>query len=179
MAAGRGCGETARLRIFEPERVPGLRMDHLVVAVLKWLFAAVAVALWIGAGVMGEPARWPMVGMGLIFGSIGGGLIAYGLWSHRLEATLLASGRRVMAQFQAVELNTSISVSRGHPRGHPFRIVARWHDAEGQRLLVFRSRNLWFDPSEFIPHGPILVYMDPARPSRHLMDLSFLPVVQG
>ncbi|MEY4766014.1 MAG: hypothetical protein RI907_2687, partial [Pseudomonadota bacterium] len=55
---------------------------------------------------------------------------------------------------------------------------AQWHDAAHNELLIFKSSNLWFDPSQFIQNKKIPVYVDAADPSRYLVDLSFLPKVR-
>ena len=72
-----------------------------------------------------------------------------------------------------MELNGSLEVNGENP----YRIVAKWHDTANNRLHVFRSANLWFDPTDYVPEwNP--VYIDRNNPKRYHMETSFLPRLQ-
>jgi hypothetical protein len=40
---------------------------------------------------------------------------------------------------------------------------------------VFRSEDLWYDPSDHVKRETLTVYIDPADPRKHYVDVSFLP----
>ena len=113
--------------------------------------------------------------LGLVFTAIGGGIIIYGWWSARKEAFLRKNGHLIQAELQQVEVNEALEVNGVNP----FRIVAQWHDIKSNELFVFRSANLWFDPSAFVQCRTIPVYIDLSKPSRYHVDTSFLPKVRG
>lgn len=123
-----------------------------------------------------EHGIWILVVLGLVFTLVGGGMLGYGILASRRRAWLLANGRPVPAIFDHVEVNTTVAVNNKHP----FRIVGHWHDHTRNELHVYRSANLWVDPGPFVTDGQSLrVLIDPGKPSRYHMDISFLPKVRG
>jgi len=71
-----------------------------------------------------------------------------------------------------VQRNTSYSVNGQHP----WRIIVQWQNPATGKLHLFRSDNLWFDPSRFVAQQKqIRVLIDPQKPKRYSMDVSFLP----
>lgn len=150
-------------------------MNHTVITVIKWLFLAIGIGMLAGAVSLQSSAALPLWILGLVFASIGGGIIGYGWWSTKREAQLRQHGHLVQADFQQVELNEAIEVNGTSP----FRIVAQWHDAKNNELFIFKSANLWFDPSKFVRGRKIPVYVDLSKPSRYYVDTSFLPKVHG
>ncbi len=40
---------------------------------------------------------------------------------------------------------------------------------------VFKSQNLWFDPSAYVNTDTVAVYIDEDNPRKCCMDISFLP----
>lgn len=148
-------------------------MDHKVIILIKWLFLAIGLLLLVGAIFADPEAKLALTIMGVIFAGIGGGIIAFGRWSAQKEADLRQNGQLIEAEFQEVELNGSLEVNGEHP----YRIVAKWHDTSNNRLHVFRSANLWFDPTDYVPEW-IPVYIDRHNPKRYHMETSFLPKLQ-
>lgn len=148
-------------------------MDHKVITLIKWLFLAIGLLLLVGAIFVDPEAKLALTIMGLIFAGIGGGIIAFGQWSAQKEADLRQNGQLIEAEFKSVELNSSLEVNGEHP----YRIVAQWHDAPNNRLHVFRSANLWFDPTDYVPEW-VPVYIDRDNPKRYHMETSFLPRLQ-
>ncbi len=115
------------------------------------------------------------VGLGAVFSLIGGGMLLGMRASARRAQELRLHGARVQATFQAVERNTSLTVNGGHP----WRIVCQWQDPATGLLHVFHSQNLWFDPTPFVHQTELTVFVDRAKPKRHLVDVSFLPKLAG
>lgn len=117
-------------------------------------------------------------GGALILGIIGGAFFMVGILMVLVPlirkgrgAKLRESGQLVMAGFRSVEQNTSL-VMNGQS---PFRIVTQWQDPATANIHVFRSDNLWFDPTDHIPGESIPVYIRPDNPKRYWVDTSFLP----
>lgn len=117
-------------------------------------------------------------GIPVIFGVIGFVIIDAGITmlvvsalSTRKERWLRESGRAITTELQAVEVNTSVRVNNRHP----YQIVSQWLDPTTNEVHVFRSKNIWFNPEEFIQSNEIRVLIDPNNPKKYLMDTSFLP----
>ncbi|MEB3262961.1 MAG: DUF3592 domain-containing protein [Synechococcus sp.] len=120
-------------------------------------------SLWGGATVLG--------GMGFIFAGVGVATMVGMVLGRRGEEQLRQNGVAIYTDFQQVALNTSLTVNGRHP----FQIFTQWLDRTTGQVHGFRSRNLWFDPSPFIPEGKITVYLREGNPKRYVMDVSFLP----
>lgn len=120
-------------------------------------------SLWGAATVLG--------GMGFIFAGVGGGTMVGLLLARRGENELRQKGVAIYTEFQQVALNTTLTVNGRHP----FQIFTQWQDRTTGKVHSFRSRNLWFDPSPFLPEGKITVYLREGNPKRYVMDVSFLP----
>jgi hypothetical protein len=119
--------------------------------------------LWFGPTLLG--------GLGSIFGAIGAGMLLVRWASGRRAAELRLRGRRVLAKLQSIERNTSLAVNGAHP----WRIVCQWIDPATGMLHLFKSENLWFDPTPHVHAGELTVFVDPRNPRRYVVDVSFLP----
>lgn len=150
-------------------------METTTFAIIKWTFLLIGLAFLGAATQVSGGGAIVMLILGLAFASIGGGILGYGWWRARRDAELRERGQRIEAEFQQVELNTSLEVNGSNP----FRIVAQWHDTVRNEVHIFKSANLWFDPSDFVQGKKIPVYLDAANPSKYLVDLSFLPKVHN
>jgi len=120
-------------------------------------------SLWGGALIVG--------GMGTLFTLIGGSIFLGGLLSARREVYLRKHGLPIQAEFQNVQLNTSLKINGRHP----FRVISQWQNPVTSEVHVFESANLWFDPSGYIKDKKITVFIEAANPKRYCVDLSFLP----
>jgi Protein of unknown function (DUF3592) len=109
--------------------------------------------------------------MGGVFFLIGALMILVPLIRQGRGVKLRESGQLVVARVQSVEKNKGL-VMNGQS---PFRIVTQWQDPATATLHVFRSENLWFDPTDHIPGESINVYIRPDNPKRYWVDTSFLP----
>lgn len=117
-------------------------------------------------------------GVPLILAIIGGAFFLVGalmilvpLIRKGRGAKLRETGQLVVARVQGVEQNTGL-VMNGQS---PFRIVTQWQDPATATIHLFRSDNLWFDPTDHIPGESINVYIRPDNPKRYWVDTSFLP----
>jgi hypothetical protein len=119
--------------------------------------------LWLGTTITGV--------LGAVFLSVGGGMALYRQRQRRLAARLRAQGHAIEASIQGVEPNEAVSVNGRHP----FVVLCQWQNPATQEVHVFRSENLWFDPSDYLKRPKLRVFIEPENPKRYLVDLSFLP----
>ena len=110
-------------------------------------------------------------GMGGLFFVMGWVFILVNLRQRRIREKLKVDGIDVSAEIIGVERDPGITKNGVHP----FRIQAQWQHPETQAIPLFRSDPIWFDPKRFIHQSHVAVKVDMDKPSRHLMDLSFLP----
>ncbi|MDD1510313.1 DUF3592 domain-containing protein [Pseudomonas sp. CNPSo 3701] len=118
---------------------------------------------WIGSLILG--------GIGAVFLTLGLLFVLPPLLGKRRAAELLVTGTPVQAEVVDVELNGGLSINGRNP----YRIVAQWLNPQTNKLHVFRSENLWFDPGPYISESLVTVMIDPANPKRYSMDTRFLP----
>jgi len=118
--------------------------------------------------------RWLAVlvlgGIGSVFLLIGLALTVPMLRRRRNAAELKVSGRPIMAKVIDVSQNTSVKINGGSP----WRIQAQWLDPATNRMHVFDSDYIWFDPSPYVG-AEIRVLVDPDRASRYWVDTGGLP----
>jgi len=81
-------------------------------------------------------------------------------------------GREVEARVDAARPNRSIRVNGRHP----YRIYCHYRDPRTGEKTDYKSDNLWFDFDQVTIPERIRVLIDPRRPSRYLVDSSFLDV---
>ncbi|HOY69707.1 MAG TPA: DUF3592 domain-containing protein [Methylotenera sp.] len=119
--------------------------------------------LWGGATILGI--------LGGVFFAIGAGIALFSSLSQRNKSNLTSTGDAIEADFQSVELNTSFSANNSHP----YQILTQWLNPRTNELHVFKSENIWFDPTHHIKNKKIKVYIAPNNPKKYYMDISFLP----
>ena len=108
--------------------------------------------------------------MGLVFGGIGFWSLFAPRIKHRRKESFRENGITIHASYTGTEVNPSYAVNGRHP----YRITCRWRDPEDGTERIFRSENLWQDPSDQIESRHITtftVYMDPNKKKRYVMDL--------
>jgi len=120
-------------------------------------------ALWGGPLIVG--------GMGAAFFLIGAGLWLSTRLKGQRDEYLRARGMPIQTKFQGVEINRSFEVNGAHP----FRIVTQWQNPATSEVHIFKSNDLWFDPSDYIKHEQVTVFIEQNNPKNYLVDLSFLP----
>jgi len=120
-------------------------------------------SLWLGPTILS--------GLGVIFAAIGGGIVLAQRVGLRKRDYLMAYGNAIETDVQGVERNTSLEVNGKNP----WRISSQWLEPGSDKLRVFHSENLWFDPTRFVTQKQVTVLIDPANPKRYYMDVSFLP----
>jgi len=109
--------------------------------------------------------------LGVVFCSIG--FIPFA-WQRRVQQRddwLRANGQRIFADFERVEVNTSVRINGQCP----WRIVCQWLDPASNQVHVYRSHNLWYDPERYITGKTMEVIVAPTNPKRYVVETSFLP----
>jgi hypothetical protein len=111
-------------------------------------------------------------GLGLIFASVGGIPLYFQMKRKRFAEWVKANGQAIQADFTGAQLNGSLEINGQNP----YRIFAQWKNPSTNQVHVFRSDNLWFDPTPYMPGvRTINVLIDPRNPKRHWVDTTFLP----
>jgi hypothetical protein len=111
--------------------------------------------------------------VGAVFTAVGAGFWIVRARRRKLEGWMQVNGRRIEADVASVFRDTSFKVNGRSP----WRIKAQWQDSTRQKLHIFESKRLWFDPEPFIGTETLTVLIDPGNPRRYVFDLSFLPEV--
>ncbi|SHO56934.1 DUF3592 domain-containing protein [Vibrio quintilis] len=113
----------------------------------------------------------------LIFGILGGlffltgvGFFIFSLFGNRKKNYLKQHGTPVTARFQQVEMNTSLELNGRHP----YVIIAQWQNPQTSQLHVFKSENLWFDPTDIIT-DELTVLIEPGNPAKYYMNIPGQP----
>ncbi|MEN2487381.1 DUF3592 domain-containing protein [Flavobacterium sp. B11] len=120
-------------------------------------------SLWLGVLILGV--------VGVVFFLLGSlGILFRWLKNNKIQ-NLHETGKLVSAKFTQVQLNTGYAVNGRNP----FQIYGQWQDPKTNELYVFKSDNIWFDPTEFVKTNDVRVFIDPENPARYTMDISFLP----
>ena len=124
-------------------------------------------SLWGAALVLG--------GIGAMFSLFGIGFFLATTLKNRKDKYLKKHGTPIETKFQSVQLNTGLEVNGRNP----FQVLTQWQNPSTSEIHVFKSNNLWFDPTDYIGERTITVYIDNDNPDKYFVDLSFLPKVAG
>jgi Protein of unknown function (DUF3592) len=119
--------------------------------------------LWGGATIVG--------GIGFIFGLIGFGFFISDKLKKDKIAYLKQNGSRIETDFQKVKVNSSFEVNGRNP----FQILTQWQNPATQKIHVFTSDNIWFNPSNYIKENKINVLIDMKNFKKYWVDITFLP----
>lgn len=113
--------------------------------------------------------------LGAIFFIIGSVIIVIAWLQDKKTENLRETGKPISTKFTQVQLNTGYAVNGRNP----FQICSQWQDPHTKDLYVFKSDNIWFDPTDFLNIEEIRVLIDPQDPKKYIMDTSFLPVLKN
>jgi hypothetical protein len=113
--------------------------------------------------------------LGAVFAAVGLPLLALHLRGRRARRArerehdalqdLRQYGRRIDAKVKTVR-----------PDFDEYRVVAQWRDPAANKVYVFESEPIGYDPREFLART-IPVFIDPNDPRRYLVDLAVLPAL--
>ena len=122
-------------------------------------------SLWGGVTILGI--------LGAVFSTIGASLLIATRQKSKNIERLKLIGSPVKAKFQSVEKNGSYTLNKRNP----YQIYAQWKNPMTSKLHIFKSDNIWFDPTDHIIDDEITVLIDRKNPKKYHMDISFLPEV--
>lgn len=110
-------------------------------------------------------------GLGSVFTLVGGGVLAAMVRKRKVRAWLTQNGMRVQAKFESVDYDTSLTVNGRHP----WRLSCQWQHPVTQKVYLFRSDPIWYDPTAFIKRDQLDVLVNADDPKQYAVDISFLP----
>ena len=110
-------------------------------------------------------------GLGAVFALVGGGVLAARVRQRKQRAWLAQNGLRVKAKFDGVDYDTSVRVNGRSP----WRLTCQWQHPATQKVYVFRSDAIWFDPAPYVQRDTLDVLVNADDPRQYQVDLSFLP----
>lgn len=109
--------------------------------------------------------------LGAVFVLIGSSMFLFGrLKKNKIEG-LKQNGRAIMVAFQSVDRNTGLKVNGKSP----YQIITQWQNPATAEIHIFKSDNIWFDPTDYIDGDEITVLVDHNNLKKYHMDISFLP----
>ena len=120
-------------------------------------------SLWGGALIIGV--------IGAVFFLIGFSIIFFGAKRKKEIDFLKKNGTRIKADFKSVEYNSSLKVNGKSP----YQIYSQWLNQDTSEVHIFKSDNLWFDPTDHIKQDTIDVLVDMKNLKKYYVDVSFLP----
>jgi uncharacterized protein DUF3592 len=112
-----------------------------------------------------------LAGLGATFSLAGYSILRARKAGTKKRDYLMAYGNAIQTDVQGVERNTSVAINGRNP----WRITSQYLDPATNKVRVFHSENLWFDPAKFVTSKQVTVLLDPKDPQRYHMDVSFLP----
>lgn len=120
-------------------------------------------SLWGGTAVLGA--------IGSVFLFSGLSMTVLGKLKYRKINYLKRQGTPVEAKFQRVDTNSAVRLNGKHP----YQIYTHWINPRTTELHVFKSENIWFDPTDYITQEMITVFLERNNPKKYYVDISFLP----
>jgi len=118
----------------------------------------------------------------LALGVIGTAFSLVGLLGLRTEKLkrekkifLKQNGKTIMTKFMDVQIDSGVTLNDSHP----YFICSEWLDPATNKIHLFESANIWFDPTDFVKSDEIKVIIDSKDPANYYMDISFLPVIEA
>jgi hypothetical protein len=155
------------------------RIVEIAMAVLGLLLLATAAFAGLGGTTTPQPNQAPAFwGTIAALTSVGAVLLATGIAlvvraHHQTQwlTHVVETGFGVDADIQAIAPDPSISVNGKHP----FKVVCQWVNPQTRQVHVFESAPIWYDPSSYLEHAKMRVFIDRDDPSKYLVDIRTLP----
>lgn len=105
-------------------------------------------------------------GIGLLFFILGLIFLIVVAQKKARSDKLLNAGNYVMAEIHEVALNYNVAVNRRHP----YIVRCRYQDMYGN-VHIFKSRDLYFDPTDLFKDQMVKVYVDGENYKRYYVDI--------
>lgn len=154
----------------------------LIFAPMGLVFIIIGAVITVSAGsgkvqVDGDPKLFIAIfgGIGALFFILGGIFLALMIRRRSIHNRLFSQGCYVLAQVTSVLPNYSIRVNGRCP----YIAECSYTDPNTGVLHIFRSRNIYFDPTAIAMDAMVPVYVDPDNFRHYYVDIdSVLPEVQ-
>lgn len=92
--------------------------------------------------------------------------------NKKLATRLKQSGKIVVATINDIYIDTRLKVQGRSP----YVISCQWVDPMFRdKIYIFKSESIWFDPREYVNGKTMVVYIDETDPKKYYVDISFLP----
>jgi hypothetical protein len=108
---------------------------------------------------------------GVVFTGLGIPFFWLGIKDQINEKKSLTYSKVIEVPIKSVSQNRSITVNGRSP----FQIEAQWLNPDTNEIHIFKSKNFWYDPSDYLNKETILVKADPMNLKKYWMDVSSLP----
>lgn len=108
---------------------------------------------------------------GVVFTLLGGVFLSIDIGKIKRRKWLLQNGLRIETKIDRSELNASVSVNGKNP----YVIISQWQDPATQKIYLFESEDIWFNPEQYVKNRTVPVLVDPKNYKKYYMDISFLP----
>ena len=109
--------------------------------------------------------------LGSVFFIISSWKITYSNIKEKRIRRLKETGLSILASYQSVELNRSLEINERNP----YQIHTQWINPTTSKVHIFKSENIWFNPSEYIVSDHLTVYVDQDNLKKYYVDITFLP----
>ncbi len=127
------------------------------------------------AQVKGPMGQWFIPGLfgliGIVFAGVGGKFLVSVILGSRRKKWLMQHGQTIRATFTGVQLNTSFKINRRSP----YQVHCQWLNPQTGQMHVFRSEDIWHDPSIVLNGHTVEVKIDRNNLTRYYVDLSKPP----
>ena len=110
--------------------------------------------------------------LGLVFLIIGGIGMLVKINKKKLEKRLKENGELIYANYNETVLNTSYRINGKSP----YNIICEWNDSSNNKKYIFKSKNIWINPTKIIEEKNIKqfpVYIDNNR-KKYFVDIDIL-----
>jgi hypothetical protein len=119
-------------------------------------------------------SRWVVpalsTGIGTISFLLGFSMIWFPWRSRKKIDWFRQHGLKISGQFKRVEINTRVTINDKHPH----KVVCDAADPFSGQMREFRSKNLYYDPTERLKETTLDIWEDHDHPKRYGVDIEFL-----
>lgn len=109
-----------------------------------------------------------LVPIGVIFTFVGLLLFSIVYRKKKRVVRLKENGRRIYVEVNNVVVNNSTRINGKSP----YRIECSWLDEKTGKTYLYKSENIWFDPTNLVIGTQLPAYVNPNNLKEHYIDIS-------
>jgi hypothetical protein len=109
-----------------------------------------------------------LVPIGVVFSIVGILLFSIAHRKKKKIEHLKETGRRIYVEVNGVVINNSTRINGKSP----YRIECSWLDENTGKTYLYKSENIWFDPTNLVIGTQLPAYVDPNNLMDHYIDIS-------